>query len=616
MRALANALGSQRLHHAYLFTGTRGVGKTTLARILAKAFNCEQGVSATPCGQCGACAGIDAGRFVDLLEVDAASNTQVDKMRELLENALYAPTAGRYKVYVIDEVHQLSGHSFNAMLKTLEEPPEHVKFVLATTDPQKVPVTVLSRCLQFNLRQIPPAQIRTRLTAILDSEGIAYEAPAISALSEAARGSLRDALSLLDQAIAHGGGSVSAQSVAAMLGLVGREHLHRIADALARRDGAALIGEADAMAAHGLAFEQALHELASLWHRIALAQIIPSAVAADDTDAQQIERLARCFQPDEVQLYYQITNQGRADIVLAPDDYAGFTMALLRMLAFAPESAAGGSADDGAGSASDAPGLTSGVVRRAVGRLAAAVGETAADNAVARSTPGESPSHSIPLPQGDGECVTLSTTVSAQGNGGGLKRSSPPGRDAAMRASRLAPGNLAPLPSPPAPAQEPICPSGRTKLPPPTGGGVGGEGENAPITAAADAGQSPLTDWLRVLEAMKLSGMARQLAQNCELVEDSNGVLGLRLAEAHKHLLEKGPQERLRCALEQHLGRAVRLQIAVGQPVGMTPAQMQTQEQRSKLASAARSLEADPFVRDLVENLGARVVPDSIKPQR
>ncbi|MGH8639538.1 MAG: DNA polymerase III subunit gamma/tau, partial [Burkholderiales bacterium] len=301
VQALANALGAQRLHHAYLFTGTRGVGKTTLARILAKAFNCERGVSATPCGECGACSGIDAGRFVDLLEVDAASNTQVDKMRELLENTLYAPTAGRYKVYVIDEVHQLSGHSFNAMLKTLEEPPEHVKFVLATTDPQKVPVTVLSRCLQFNLRQIPPAQIRARLATILESESIAYEPAAIGALAQAARGSLRDGLSLLDQAIAHGAGNVSAQSVAAMLGLVGREHLHRIAEALAQRDGPALIGEADTMAAHGLAFEQGLQELASLWHRIALVQIVPGAIAADDADAREIERLAQCFSPEEVQ---------------------------------------------------------------------------------------------------------------------------------------------------------------------------------------------------------------------------------------------------------------------------------------------------------------------------
>ena len=550
VQALANALGAQRLHHAYLFTGTRGVGKTTLARILAKAFNCERGVSATPCGQCSACSGIDAGRFVDLLEVDAASNTQVDKMRELLENALYAPSAGRYKVYVIDEVHQLSGHSFNAMLKTLEEPPEHVKFVLATTDPQKVPVTVLSRCLQFNLRQIPPVQIRARLATILESEAIGYEPAALGALAQAARGSLRDGLSLLDQAIAHGGGSVSAQSVAAMLGLVGREHLHRIADALAQRDGPALIAEADAMAAHGLAFEQGLQELASLWHRIALAQIVPAAITADDADAREIERLAQCFSPEEVQLYYQIVNQGRADIVLAPDDYAGFTMTLLRMLAFAPETA--GAASEGARTA---PPIS---MPRGGGNAAARGGAKA-------------PSPPTPLPEGEESFAASSPSEKA------TERFSPP------------------------------SPSGR---------GTEGEGKKATHAIPVDAPQSALTDWPGALSAMKLSGMARQLAQNCELVGESNGVVALRLAEAHKHLLEKGPQERLRGALEEHLGRAIRLQVAVGEPVGMTPAAMDEQERRSKLASAARSLDADPFVRDLVENLGARVVPDSIKPQR
>ncbi len=484
VQALANALGAQRLHHAYLFTGTRGVGKTTLARILAKAFNCERGVSATPCGECGACSGIDAGRFVDLLEVDAASNTQVDKMRELLENALYAPTAGRYKVYVIDEVHQLSGHSFNAMLKTLEEPPEHVKFVLATTDPQKVPVTVLSRCLQFNLRQIPVVQIRARLGTILDSEAIGYEPEGLAALAQAARGSLRDALSLLDQAIAHGGGSVSAQSVAAMLGLVGREHLYRIAEALAQRDGPALIAQADAMAAHGLAFEQGLQELASLWHRIALAQIVPGAVVADDVDTQQIERLAQCFDPEEVQLYYQIANQGRADIVLAPDDYAGFTMTLLRMLAFAPETAAGAASPGPSRAPRAAP------PPAAVAPLDAGSGNAAAQ-VVARNTP----SPSIPLPEREG-------------------------------------------------SQEPIpLPEGKGSHEPPSapGRGAGGEGkkqsEKQSAVDSLHTAQSALTDWARALTAMKLSGMARQLAQNCELVGESDGVVELRLREGHKYLV-------------------------------------------------------------------------------
>ena len=336
VRALENALAQQRLHHAYLFTGTRGVGKTTLARIVAKALNCETGVTATPCGRCGACTEIDGGRFVDLLELDAASNTQVDNMRELLENALYAPTAGRYKVYIIDEVHMLSRNAFNAMLKTLEEPPPHVKFILATTEPQRVPVTVLSRCLQFNLKQLPQQQIRDRLQHILEAEKLRHEDAALPLLARAAQGSMRDALSLLDQAIAHGGGTVDLESARAMLGTVGQEHLHAVLRALAARDGNILIAEADRMAERSLSFEAALQDLASLLHRLSLAQTVPGTIGEDDPDRAVLEELAGRFGPDDLQLYYQIAIQGRGDLALAPDEYAGFTMTLLRMLAFAP----------------------------------------------------------------------------------------------------------------------------------------------------------------------------------------------------------------------------------------------------------------------------------------
>jgi DNA polymerase III subunit gamma/tau len=336
VRALENALTQQRLHHAYLFTGTRGVGKTTLARIIAKALNCETGVTATPCGRCTACTEIDAGRFIDLIELDAASNTQVDNMRELLENALYAPTAGRYKVYIIDEVHMLSRNAFNAMLKTLEEPPAHVKFILATTDPQKIPVTVLSRCLQFNLKQIPQPQIRERLQHVLETEKVRFEAPALPLLAHAAQGSLRDALSLLDQAIAHGGGGVVQDSVRAMLGVVGQEHLHAVLRALAKRDGTALVAETARMEALSLSFEAALQELASLLHRLSLAQAVPDALSGDDPESGVVAELAQLFSPEDLQLYYQIAIQGRGDLGLAPDERAGFTMTLLRMLAFAP----------------------------------------------------------------------------------------------------------------------------------------------------------------------------------------------------------------------------------------------------------------------------------------
>jgi len=359
VRALTNALRQNRLHHAWLLTGTRGVGKTTLARIMAKALNCETGVTATPCGICSACTEIDSGRFVDLLELDAASNTQVDNMRELLENALYAPTSGRFKVYIIDEVHMLSRSAFNAMLKTLEEPPEHVKFVLATTEPQKVPVTVLSRCLQFNLKQIPAPEIRTRLEAILAQEGVAFEPSALNLIARAAQGSLRDALSLLDQAIAHGAGTVEEQSVRAMLGTVDQSHLFSILQALAQRDGSRMLAVADEMQARSFDFESALQELATLLHRIALLQTLPSAVVADDPDREGVSSLAASLAPEDVQLYYQIALQGRADLALAPDQYAGFTMPLLRMLAFAPQGPAphGASIADSARATEAAPRL-------------------------------------------------------------------------------------------------------------------------------------------------------------------------------------------------------------------------------------------------------------------
>jgi len=340
VRALTNALRQQRLHHAYLFTGTRGVGKTTLARILAKSLNCETGVTDTPCGKCGACTEIDAGRFVDLIELDAASNTQVDNMRELLENALYAPTSGRYKVYIIDEVHMLSRSAFNAMLKTLEEPPGHVKFILATTDPQKIPVTVLSRCLQFSLKQIPPQQIRDRLTQVLAAENVTADAQSVALVARAAEGSLRDALSLLDQAIAHGGGALDENSTRAMLGAVDQTYLHSLLRALAARDGAALAAEAGRMGERSLSFEAALQDLAALLHRMALAQVVPDSLADDDPDTPAIRELAQVFAADDLQLYYQIAVQGRAEIGLAPDEHAGFMMTLLRMLAFAPGGAA------------------------------------------------------------------------------------------------------------------------------------------------------------------------------------------------------------------------------------------------------------------------------------
>jgi DNA polymerase-3 subunit gamma/tau len=335
VRALSNALERGRLHHAYLLTGTRGVGKTTIARILAKSLNCVRGVTATPCGVCAACVDIDAGRFVDLLELDAASNTGIDNMREILDNARYAPTVGRYKVYLIDEVHMLSKAAFNSMLKTLEEPPEHVKFVLATTDPQKIPVTVLSRCLQFNLKLLPAATIAARLAEILRAEGVAFDESAVTLIAHAARGSMRDALSVLDQALAYGAGEVRDGAVRAMLGTVDADYTYRIVDALIARDGPALLAEARALTERSVSMESALEELAALLHRIALVQAVPDAGEAVP-DAARVQALAQAFAPEAVQLAYQICLQGRADLALAPDEQTGFSMTLLRLLAFDP----------------------------------------------------------------------------------------------------------------------------------------------------------------------------------------------------------------------------------------------------------------------------------------
>ena len=340
VRALANALEHDRLHHAYLFTGTRGVGKTTVARILAKSLNCETGVTAEPCGECGACREIDEGRFVDLLEVDAASKTGVDDTRDLLDNVPYAPVRGRYKVYLIDEVHMFSGHSFNALLKTLEEPPPHVKFLLATTDPQKVPVTVLSRCLQFNLKRLPLEEIEGQLRHILAAEGVECEPPALALLARAADGSMRDGLSLLDQAIAFGGGGVTGADVQAMLGVVAGERLPALLGAVDRGDATAALQLIREVAEYAPDFGGLLRELVTLLHRVAVVQQVPDAAQPAWGDVAAITGLAEAIPPDEVQLYYQIALHGQRDLPLAPDERSGFEMLILRLLAFRPASAA------------------------------------------------------------------------------------------------------------------------------------------------------------------------------------------------------------------------------------------------------------------------------------
>ncbi|MGU7780614.1 DNA polymerase III subunit gamma/tau [Burkholderia sp. PU8-34] len=341
VRALTHALDGGRLHHAYLFTGTRGVGKTTLSRIFAKALNCETGVTSQPCGVCRACREIDEGRFVDYVEMDAASNRGVDEMAALLERAVYAPVDARFKVYMIDEVHMLTNHAFNAMLKTLEEPPPHVKFILATTDPQKIPVTVLSRCLQFNLKQMPAGHIVSHLERILGEEKITFEPQALRLLARAAQGSMRDALSLTDQAIAYSANEVTESAVSGMLGALDQTYMVRLLDALAAGDGTEVLAIADEMSLRSLSFSTALQDLASLLHRIAWAQFAPGSVLDEWPEATDLRRFADTLSPEQVQLFYQIATVGRAELGLAPDEYAGFTMTLLRMLAFEPAAAVG-----------------------------------------------------------------------------------------------------------------------------------------------------------------------------------------------------------------------------------------------------------------------------------
>jgi DNA polymerase III subunit gamma/tau len=401
LRALVNALDNDRLHHAYLFTGTRGVGKTTIARILAKSLNCDKGVTSEPCGVCSACTEIDAGRFVDLIEVDAASRTKVDETRELLENVQYAPSRGRYKVYLIDEVHMFSNHSFNALLKTLEEPPPHVKFLLATTDPQKLPVTILSRCLQFNLKRLPLDRITAHLEDILGREAIEAEAPALKLLGRAADGSMRDALSLLDQAIGYGGGAVREAEVRAMLGTLEHDHVLRLLRALAAGDAVQVLAAVEQAAQQVPDFAGLLAELLTLLQQVALAQAVPEALDESLDHREAVLELARTLAPEDVQLYYQIGLIGRRDLPLAPDARGGLEMVLLRMLAFRPAAGAVPAAPAGS-----APAAAGGPARGAAAARAALEPQSAtparpAAPAAAAPAPEAAPVPSRPVPATD-----------------------------------------------------------------------------------------------------------------------------------------------------------------------------------------------------------------------
>ncbi|NLY27648.1 MAG: DNA polymerase III subunit gamma/tau [Alcaligenaceae bacterium] len=440
VRALTHALSTQRLHHAWLFTGTRGVGKTTLSRILAKALNCETGITPAPCGVCRACTEIDAGRFVDYIELDAASNRGVEEMTQLLEQAVYSPSSGRFKVYMIDEVHMLTGHAFNAMLKTLEEPPEHVKFIIATTDPQKIPVTVLSRCLQFNLKQMTAESIVGHLQGILASENIGFEVPALRLLAKAAAGSMRDALSLTDQAIAYSAGNLTTDAIQGMLGTIDQGHLVQLLRALAGGDAPHVVTVANQLAERGFSYSGALADLAVLLSRIAIAQRVPGSLVPEDPLTPDLTHLAGVMHPDQVQLFYSVAVHSRQELSLAPDEYAGFIMACLRMLALLPP---GFQAPVIAGP--DAPGS-------AASHPATPVSAPTATTAVASVAPVTTSSVAIaPAAQAPQQGMSQQGSTAAPGSAHPVIASAVPVSESALRESTPEPAVFA-APTPPLPA--------------------------------------------------------------------------------------------------------------------------------------------------------------------
>jgi DNA polymerase-3 subunit gamma/tau len=572
LKALSNALDSGKVHHAFLFTGTRGVGKTTIARILAKSLNCEtNGVSANPCGTCAACREIDEGRFVDLIEVDAASRTKVDDTRDLLDNVQYSPSRGRYKVYLIDEVHMLSNHSFNALLKTLEEPPPHVKFLLATTDPQKVPVTVLSRCLQFSLQRLPAALIVERLKFIAQEEKLEFEPAALALVARAAEGSMRDSLSLLDQLIAFGGGALTEANARTMLGTIDRGHVTRLVEALARMDGPALLAEVADLDRNVPDYDRALIELAAFLQRIAIVQIVPDAAPMDeDYDAEALTRLARALAPEDVQLYYQIALGGRRDLSMAPEPRAGFEMTLLRMLAFRPDALAAGDVPDRA-----APAAMPRAARSAAGAGAAA----------GAAAPGSRAAGPAARVAGSAPSTAASAAGSAPGAAAKVAGSPP---SAAASVAAPAPGAAASIPtSAPSASASPL--------------------RGAPTGVDSD-------NWHAVVDAAGLSGMARQFALNCTPASFENGALVLKMDPPTADRRTRPIEDKLAQGLSKLMGRDIRVTYEVVSSDLDTPARQRALAEIDRAERATAAFEQDPTVKGLRERFGADVDLASVKP--
>lgn len=633
LKALVNALNTDRLHHAYLFTGMRGVGKTTIARIFAKCLNCEraEGVTSEPCGECGTCQDIEAGRFFDLIEVDAASRTKVDETRELLENVPYAPTSGRFKVYLIDEVHMFSTHSFNALLKTLEEPPEHVKFLLATTDPQKVPVTVLSRCLQFNLKRMVPARLADYLEKILDEESISHERGALDLIARAADGSVRDSLSLVEQAAAYGEGAVRVLDVESMLGRVSVARLLAVLDALAAADTNTVFSRVNELAQYAPDYHELLGELLSLIHRIALLQSVPDSIEADATERDTLEALASRISAEETQLWYQIGMHARRDMPFAPDPREAFDMAMLRMLAFKPQGPSESTTP------TPVPGNAAKVPVQAAASLTVAsvasgpsgVSQAAIPTDVKPSTP----------PSADAAVLSTSATSASASE---HNASAPSATTSENSASDHADSNTdnetnvssiddrmaqldAALGRAPKKkvATEPVR-SSTTKASVSATAAIDAhidKGANEQSSHKVDASaHEPLVldndHWPEIIRKTKLAGLPLQLAMNSAVKSWDGGVLGIELPMAAQHLQKPATIQALGEQLSGLMGEAVKVMVSATKSPIVTPTLLVQQAAQQAQKNAELSIQNDPLLAELLSRVDGEVTKNSVRPAK